>query len=252
MSSQDQRFERRYSRIKAAYESGGHIQLSKTDQVFLRRVRCKARANNYPSERIQRLTSIGFSLEPQEESFKKMQEEVKAIVAAKDAGSSISCSKQMVSFCKNVRHLTRNGQYSEEHRASLQEIGFDFEPMQKKSKPTNILPHWKNVAHLLAENANEDDLKWLNENILSQYSRRFLDVANYKSIAELVLKAIKVGDISPSECTRQAPTTNIRHTLSYICSPSIFINELMQPTWKSSTNRTVYFGPEQTSKDRVL
>lgn len=88
--------------------------------------------------------------------------------------------------------------------------------------------------------------------ILSKYTRNFLFVEKYESMGELVLIALKIGNICPSECMWQVPTSNVQHTLSYFCHPAAYPNSCLQPSWRAPTGQSVYFDAPAVKQDHQL
>ena len=93
----------------------------------------------------------------------------------------------------------------------LAALGFDFSPQKliAKPKPNKIEPKWNDVINQMHtyEQTNEHDVEWLTK-FLTHFSRYHL-VHNYKSIYEYVIKAVKVDDIDPNECSTQHSNTKI-------------------------------------------
>ena len=260
--SQDDRFEDRFGRIKAVYESIGARPfaqrdfklLEKRDRAFIRRIRCEiGKGIKYPQHRLVRLASVGVVLETHHDRFKRMVSEVKERTELETAGSNPGpMSKELSQFMRNARYRKKKGTLPAERFKALKEAGMDFNPMAKKCSRNNYRVHWQGVIDSLKGKASRSDLVWMENAILRYYDKNFLDVAEYSSIAELVLKALKVGDIPPNECMRDASKTNIRYTLSFFGKPESFRKNRMKPTHKSPTGKSVYFGPQEVKKDEVL
>ena len=155
----------------------------------------------------------------------------------------------------------------------LMKLGIDITSsttINNVPSPSNIEPHWRNTLDQLrniVDNAQlNTDLFWF-EAIIATFKKRqgFLKQKRYKTFQELIVKWIQVGDIKPSECTRKQPAYDLRHTLSYICSPLSFLetSQPLVPSWRLKDyldyydniaelptwsvpfryGNTVYFGP---------
>ena len=152
----------------------------------------------------------------------------------------------------------------------LMKLGVDITAaatIQRVPSPSNIEPNWRQTLNdiriILNQNQLKSDLAWFRAIIALFASREgFLKQKRYKTLQELVVKWLKVGDIKASDCNRSQPPYDMRHTLSYVRSPLCFLetSKPLIPTWRLpgyegdkeelpvwtssiKTGNTVYFSP---------
>ncbi len=102
----------------------------------------------------------------------------------------------------------------------------------RKSKPQRNYAPWKSVVDKLGSRKNAKDEEEL-EKYISVFTRHVDTYSIWKeckSIHEYVLRHLKVGDIRPTECTKDQPAWNIRHNLSYIVQPEPMPDTVIIPT----------------------
>ena len=168
---------------------------------------------------------------------------------------SYSMSRKDTYILRKINTKIKKGEYCAMKKTKLESAGVNF-GKSNDSEPeikyvpsiTNTTPRWKKVITKLSKQQNNGDLEWL-QNHLSLFSQSFIQVEDFKSVAEYVLKSMKVGDIDPISCKVNSPATNIHHTLSYfICQefkvslPNIF------PSQKSITGRSIFFRSDDALK----
>jgi hypothetical protein len=88
-------------------------------------------------------------------------------------------------------------------------------------KRMNKLKHHGNWKDFIVQSVDDsDDMEALGCYLQEFVRREHWDVyTDFTCITDYVLKCLKVGDIHPSECTRDQPVYNMRHLLSYITDP---------------------------------
>ena len=181
--------------------------------------------------------------------------------------------KKLYSFIIKLRQKYRQDptlQFWEWRVPILMNLGIDITgaaTIQRVASPSNIEPNWRqalnDIRTILRQDQLKSDLEWF-QAIITLFASRcgFLKQKRYKTLQELVVKWLKIGDIKASDCSRSQPPYDIRHTLSYIRSPLSFLEaskplvptwrlpgyELdkdILPNWTSSikTGNTVYFSP---------
>lgn len=123
-------------------------------------------------------------------------------------------------FSANARKEMKKGKISFLKQKRLEQIGFDFFPKQK-NKNTN----W---ARFLEQfDSAENNVSELEDfaNLLKKYDKDgkpgkvLIRADDYKSIQQLVVTSMKVYDVDPNDCTRDAPISSVQHTLSYVVQP---------------------------------
>ena len=122
----------------------------------------------------------------------------------------------------------------------LMRLGIDITAsatIKNSSSPSNIEPNWRDALYhiraILDHSQLRADLAWFNAIVsLFETSNKF--PKRYKTLQELIVKLFQAGDMKASECTRTQPMHELKHTLSYICTPLSFLetSQPLVPFWR--------------------
>lgn len=95
-----------------------------------------------------------------------------------------------------------------------------------------------------ANTAQVEELRNLLRRFISEKGRT--KVCEFSSVAEYVVKCLKVGDIEPVECTRSPAhdnMNNVRGVLSFFTQPLLVHNQCIAPTQTIKSCRSTYYSP---------
>ena len=228
-------FVKRPQSMRAATKAGSDS--SSGDQAFLKRARCKARNGECSPSKLEKMMSTGTVIDPRSDHFEKMTSELEDHMSKPDR---VKASPQLANFIKNVRCHMRKCTLPKCKEERLREIGFAFEKCH--TGEANVWRQWGKVMAGIGKEGRREGVLWLETRILPQCARGPSKTSDIRSTQEMVLRALKVGDINPLECTRAAPVWNLRHTLSHIVEPMKFDSDLsLSPSAVVPNGGSVFF-----------